>query len=251
MQNVVLDLPLALLFRCASCDEPAPTRSSFPLCDSCSESLRDCPPLCSSCASPLCIAQGTCLRPWASHAAIRTYHARYLLIGAGYRTLRRWKTRSGPLFTRRILKSGDEKLHALAALRADAIVPIPQRVRRSFELGGSPAGLIAGWLARELRLPVRSLLQIEHKPRAQAELSLLERMGSRMRFTVPLAQARGPTVLPLRVILVDDFMTTGRTLESAAQALGEAGVREVHAFCLGLRPLFRAQARAAASTYSR
>lgn len=42
-----------------------------------------------------------------------------------------------------------------------------------------------------------------------------------------------------QVILVDDFMTSGRTIKAASQALGKAGIGRVDVFCLGVRPRLR------------
>ncbi len=227
---------LRTLFDCPSCGE-TPDSNSFPLCSACSGALAPCPPLCRNCLSPRCLAQGPeCSRPWIaplSEFGIRSFSARYLLIGPGYRVLRRWKTRHGPLFDRWVLNSDAAIRASWADARPDLIAPMPQSWTRAWRLGGSPAAKIADWVGREMRVPVAAGL-LSSRPRQgkrQAELGREARLQSRIEFSADSMAFHGK-----RVLLVDDFMTTGRTLKAAAAALAATGAAEVHAFCLGIRP---------------
>ena len=111
------------------------------------------------------------------------------------------------------------------------IVPVPQSPRRSRVLRGNPAERIAQALSQQTGLSwMRALEPPEHRAYRQAERS------ASLRYEDPLSlKAIGPA--PFRVILVDDFMTTGKTLRTAAYALARAGTREIDVFCLGVRPL--------------
>ena len=226
------------LFQCMACDETGPDSGSLPLCQLCLDSLIPCPPLCAQCTGLAC-SPAQCSRPWIQQPPgnpIRSFSARYLLIGQGFRVLKRWKTHSGLAFDRRVLgrdlgrpfrESTALKLGTAGAV----VVAIPQDPRRSRSLGGNPAERIAYALARITGLEVQKVLQapeLRSGPR-QAERSATERLESPMKF-----RATGPC--PKRIILVDDFMTTGHTLRSAAAALARAGTREVDVFCLGFRP---------------
>jgi predicted amidophosphoribosyltransferase len=241
-----IDLSLSLLFRCPSCEQGTCARA-FPYCATCAALLEPCPALCPSCASPLCPTDpgGACLRPWVgvSNPALQSFSGQYLLLGPGYSVLKSWKVRHGWLANRVVLR-GPPRLGALLPPGAPAfIVPVPQRLRRAWRLGGSPARVIADWLSRWSRIPVLEALQPAERPqgaRRQGELCGPERLANRLAF----ASTPGLRLPPeAQLILVDDFLTTGHTLRSAAAALRssqEPGVGDtisIHAFALGARPI--------------
>lgn len=226
-------------FICISCQGSLP-RGEHLLCEACRSALLPAPPLCPKCGSPVCVAENKCENPWLSRPTlIQSYTALYLLIEPGYTVLKAWKRSGGSLLDRRILHWSDEaRCRALQNFEgADAIVAIPQRLSRVWKLGRSPAQSVATWLSMETGLPIQNLLTpplLNRSGRRQAERSAQERMENPLRFGLKLKIVRENQISS--VILVDDFMTSGRTLKAAAEALRNAGVRRVDVFCLGLRP---------------
>ena len=211
---------------------------TFPLCEGCLKSLIHSPSLCQHCGGIGCdqdLESPRCLRPWISQDNIDSFHALYLCAGPGYRVLRRWKMSHGPVFDRQVLKS----CNALANLprHLDTIVPMPQRVSRAWRLGGSPALKISHWLKNQLNLPLCEALQPRlddsRKTLRQAELGMRERLKAKISFAYDEKAGLAPGA---KVLLVDDFMTSGHTLRAAAQELRSRGAAEVHVFCLGIRP---------------
>jgi predicted amidophosphoribosyltransferase len=184
---------------------------------------------------------GTCHRPWAKINEVRSWHARYLLVGRGYSVLKAWKRKRGPLLTRKVLNADVATAEWLASLGpAATIVPIPQSYTRSWQLGGSPALHIAQWLARVAPNPsieVHASLLRPSPHAQQAQRTSLGRVSNPIRFEVQAAPRLKERMAQKPLILVDDFMTTGATLKSAARALmRDLGPVEIHVFCLGLRP---------------
>jgi ComF family protein len=102
---------------------------------------------------------------------------------------------------------------------ADAIVPVPLSDARLRERGFNQAEEIARPLAPALgaALRLRLLLRTRETP-PQHTLALRERSRNLRRAFSAAPAARG-----LRVLLVDDVMTTGATLVEAAGALRRAG----------------------------
>jgi ComF family protein len=113
----------------------------------------------------------------------------------------------------------------------DVVVPVPLHPERRRERGYNQAELIAGPLARSLgvRLDPRLLMRIKPRP-AQLILSRTEHWKS-----VRGAYATRPAsqVDNLRVLLVDDVLTTGATLDACARVLKKAGAAAVLGLTVG------------------
>jgi predicted amidophosphoribosyltransferase len=100
----------------------------------------------------------------------------------------------------------------------------PARFR---ERGHNQAELIARPLARHLRLPCRSYLLVRTRPRPdKLSLTLRERWRS---VRGAYAIREGTRVDKRRILLVDDVMTTGATLDACSRALRRAGASSVAA----------------------
>jgi ComF family protein len=111
------------------------------------------------------------------------------------------------------------------AFAADIVVPVPLHRQRERERGYNQADLVARPLARRLGLPYRAVLLVRTRPRPDKQvLSLSERWES---VRGAFATRPGSQVDNLRVLLVDDVMTTGATLDACARALRKAGAKSV------------------------
>jgi ComF family protein len=114
----------------------------------------------------------------------------------------------------------------LCGRRFDLIVPVPLHPARQRERGFNQAGLLAKLLARQSSIPVKPLLERIRYTNTQTALDRSERMENlhnafRLRKN---ADVRG-----LRMLLVDDVLTTGATLNECARVLKRAGALSVHA----------------------
>ncbi len=132
-----------------------------------------------------------------------------------------------------ILRLGDwfaERLHEVAMrepqiFRADVVVPVPLHPARQRERGYNQAELIAKPLAKKMRIKQGSYLLVRTKPRpARMVLSRKEHWES---VKDAYEARKGSQVNGLRVLLVDDVMTTGATLDACARALLAAGAASV------------------------
>jgi ComF family protein len=113
----------------------------------------------------------------------------------------------------------------LAALKPDVVVPVPMHWTRKAWRGANSAEAIARRLAGHLGLPMRpGLLKRCRRTAPQASLP-----RSRRRANVRGAfRARNHADLPgARVLLVDDIMTSGATVNEAAKTLSKSGARFV------------------------
>jgi ComF family protein len=121
-----------------------------------------------------------------------------------------------------------DHLQAVASqqnLQADLVVPVPLHRQRERERGYNQADLIARPLARQLGLPYRAGLLVRTRPRPNKQILTLEERWDSVRGA--FATHPGSQVDNLRVLLVDDVMTTGATLDACARALRAAGAKSV------------------------
>ncbi|MNQ98791.1 DNA utilization protein GntX [compost metagenome] len=115
-----------------------------------------------------------------------------------------------------------------ALASADCIVPVPLSTERLRERGFNQAALLASALARLPRAPdcaSQLLMRTRHTP-AQSGLQRAQRLRNlQAAFAVPVRWAA--RIAGQRVVLIDDIMTTGATLDAAAQALRVAGATHI------------------------
>ena len=115
----------------------------------------------------------------------------------------------------------------LLAARPQVIVPVPLHWRRWRRRGYNQAEELARGLARTLRLPLAAhALRRQRATDLQANQSATARWDN-VKDVFAVRSAAG--VRGLRVLLVDDVLTTGATCHFAAAALLGAGAAQVHA----------------------
>jgi ComF family protein len=109
---------------------------------------------------------------------------------------------------------------------ADAVIPIPLSDQRLKERGFNQAALLAQKLA-PAKANLRALVRLHDTP-AQSGLTRSARLRNlRSAFMVEPDQASA--LQGRNVILLDDVMTTGATMDAAATTLRECGVRHITA----------------------
>ncbi len=121
-----------------------------------------------------------------------------------------------------------ETLHdpRLRDRRFDIVVPVPLHPARERERGFNQARVLADLLGAKISVPVRPSLERIRFTTTQTAFDRTERMENlrdafRLRPQAP--------VQDLRVLLIDDVLTTGSTLSECARVLKKAGAISVHA----------------------
>jgi predicted amidophosphoribosyltransferase len=119
----------------------------------------------------------------------------------------------------------------------DLVVPVPLHPKRLRHRGFNPACELARAVAREIGAPLAptAIARLRDTP-SQTGLDA----AARRRNVRDACRTSG--VVPERVWLVDDVITTGATTREAARALRAAGARHVVALAAARTPLVDAQA---------
>jgi ComF family protein len=233
--RTALDALSSVLFPapCRLCGTALTNASRIPICKQCLDGFVSIPePMCQSCGRPfvsplaadaiqplcrLCRAQFYGFQRARSYAVYdeALSSAVVLLKYEGVRRLGEW-------FASRLAEMVERDPKAW---QVDLVVPVPLHPERLRERGYNQAELIARPLAKRLGLKFGSYLLVRTRPRpAQLVLSRTERWTS---VRGAYAIREGARVDNLRVLLVDDVLTTGATLDSCSRALEKAGAAAV------------------------
>lgn len=209
--------------RCQICAQwPART-----LCAGCLEAFAPSGPRCATCALPCPGGQsrcGVCLRETPVLAAC-VAAVDYAYPWAGL--LQRFKFQGEPAWARHFARQMRDAPGARDLLaQADGVLPVPLTANRL-----STRGYNQAWeLVKALRPPrtrADLLLKLHDLP-DQHTLNRTQRLRN-ARLAFVCAPHAPDWVLGRRLLLVDDVMTTGATLEAAADVLRRAGAAEVSA----------------------
>jgi competence protein ComFC len=114
----------------------------------------------------------------------------------------------------------------LRGWRFDMLVPVPLHAARERERGFNQAALLAESLATEVAVPLCPVLERIRYTTTQTAYDRAERMEN-LQDAFRLRKNRD--VRGLRVLLIDDVLTTGSTLSECARTLKAAGAISVHA----------------------
>lgn len=211
--------------RCAVCGAEAPAPQ--PLCRPCRAALAA-PvdrPVCPCCCRPLrgrgpAVACRSCAEgdhPYRRVVAAGLYHGplRQALVALKFYG----RADLAPLL-------GDLVAAAAAApISADVVVAVPEHRSRRSQRDYNPAALLAAHVARSLGLPLCDGALVRTRAgRQRSRLSRRQRQRSAAKVFAASAAWQGQN---LRVLLVDDVLTTGWTAGACARALLAAGAATV------------------------
>ncbi len=202
------------------------------LCEECgAKAIRIAPPFCAKCSEPFegaITSTFTC-----ANCAHRTIHfdaavAAYRGRGIVRRIIHDFKygrqIHLRHLVGRWLCAALDDP--RLRGRRFDVIIPVPLHPTRKRERGFNQASLLAELLSAHISIQSRPLLERIRYTTTQTALDRAERMEN---LHNAFRLRKNMNVRGLRVLLIDDVLTTGSTLSECARVLKDAGVISVHA----------------------
>jgi competence protein ComFC len=202
------------------------------LCDGCEAKIvRIVPPFCETCSEPFEGSINTAFtcancahRSIDFNTAVAAYRGRGIVRDVIHEFKYNRQIHLRHLVARWLRAALDDE--RLRDCRFDVIVPVPLHPARQRERGFNQASELADLLSAHTSIPCSPLLKRIRYTTTQTALDRSERMENlhnafRLRKN---ADVRG-----LRVLLVDDILTTGSTLNECARVLKRAGAISVHA----------------------
>lgn len=226
--------------RCAACGERFALHDGRRVCAPCVRRIERMPePRCEICGGPLeSVASGAerCARCLAQRP-----HYRIARTIARYRTTAEDEPGSLPALIRRHKYGLDQSVGRalaeflgdelpLAAQDYDVVIPVPLHWRRLWWRGFNQAALLAGEVATRLNLPLDTTSMTRRRRTApQTSRHHDERIKNVRRA---FAVTNPERVKDRRVLIVDDVMTTGATVDECARVLVAAGAARVDVFTL-------------------
>jgi ComF family protein len=197
------------------------------------------PPRCAACDDAVALLTVFC--PSCARAAAPTPRgatrpsAAFVYGGSIARAIMRMKYESRPDLARPL---GDLLWRALephaAAFRGSVVVPVPLHPSRLAERGFNQSALLARHIAQHMGAwcAPRALARTR-VTRQQATLDRAERTANVMGA---FEARRGALIEGSDILLVDDVMTTGATLDACEKALAEAGAARIRRVVLAAAP---------------
>ena len=221
------------MFFCLLCHGPTGARQD--LCDHCRRDLPWNQHHCQRCAEPWPSPfQGLCHSCVADEPYFDQCYAPFsygfpidqlILQGKGGK-------RAELLFTLGRLMAEAVEQHHIA--RPDAIIPIPLHPRKQQNRGYNQAGVLAQIISRRLRIPV--IHDLVHKVREPAEQKTLSRSGRQSNiaraFRVNRERLRTHRPPLHHIVLMDDVITTGSTINQIARQLRSSGLERIDGWAL-------------------
>ena len=228
-----------------------------PLCMSCREQVGVAGSLCAHCWQKIQFLDGPCCAccglPFEFDPGEGTLcaacHARPPIFDTARAVMRYDDGSKGPILA---LKHADRLDHVPGLARwllrsgralmdeTDVIVPVPLHRRRLWTRRYNQAAELARALARLGGKPARlRLLQRVKQTPSQGEMPSARARRRNVQGAFMIGAKSQPLIQGKIVLLIDDVLTTGATVEACARTLKRAGARKVHVLALArvVRPL--------------
>jgi ComF family protein len=203
---------------------------SQPVCDACVARFAQPQPRCRRCALPLPAESDTCGRCLAHPPPLDACHAAVSYDYPWSALIARFKFQGHAGWARNfalLMRSAPWVEPALE--QADLIVPMPLSRERLAERGFNQALVLARALSPG-RVDSSLLLKVRHTT-AQMALQLKDRLAN-VRDAFAVEPLRAGLLRQKRVVLVDDVMTSGASLFTAATVLRQAGAAHITALVI-------------------
>lgn len=117
--------------------------------------------------------------------------------------------------------------------RPDFIIPIPMHVSSLRKRGYNQSWELAKWVGKKLDIPVMHALE-KVRPTERQSMLAYKKRRTNLKGAFKLVK---PIAVQARIVLFDDVVTTGATVDEASKVLRANGVEHIDVWCLARTPL--------------
>ena len=211
---------------CWLCQAPADEPAG--LCHCCYRELAHNHAACAVCAEPLPARGDVCGHCLSQPPGYDSAHIPFIYSAPLDRLISQFKFHNNLAAGRLLAMLWLRSLEQSSVSQAECIIPVPLHPQRLRQRGYNQALEFARPLARVLQLPIEHRLCARHKPtRMQSELSLKERRKN-LRHAFSLKHEHHYK----HVVIVDDVVTSGNTVNELARTLKQSGVENVQVWAI-------------------
>ncbi|PLX70778.1 MAG: ComF family protein [Denitrovibrio sp.] len=205
---------------CLGCS--LPTEDGSPICSDCLESQETYPYACESCGYPSSVSAKVCGKCTSKKHRDKIFIA-YKYRGAIKSLIRDLK------FNFRI--TGHNAVNKIISTEMigqyDLITDVPSHFTRRFRRFSHPATVIAKYIAINTKSEYKKVLKRSKRTEYQFKLRKSQRISNVFGAFSLCADVRG-----LKILLVDDIITTGSTIEECSRVLKKSGASKVDVFAM-------------------
>ena len=125
-----------------------------------------------------------------------------------------------------------EKISTESDINYSAIVPVPLHPAKKRERGFNQSNIIAKTISKQIGVPLINMVRRDIYTQTQTKLSKVERQ-SNVEDVFKLRSSNFP-LRNANILVIDDVLTTGATINATASVLLSAGARQVDCACLAI-----------------
>ncbi|MCW8994803.1 MAG: double zinc ribbon domain-containing protein [Psychromonas sp.] len=233
LQNFKHFIELVLPAQCLLCRLPSNNKL---ICKHCQKVLIQDRPCCQRCGLPLPESQpfcGDCLKQahlFTQLHALADYQKPYPLLIKKFKYAK--QLINGELLAMLLIKSVTRNISLQQISKVDYLLPVPLHRAKHRRRGFNQAQLLAEQISKQLHLSVLlDAVKRQKQTVAQEGLSLPKRkVNLKNAFTIPSNQKAN--LAGSYIVIIDDVVTTGATVNSLCQVLLQAGVKRIDVWCV-------------------
>lgn len=138
----------------------------------------------------------------------------------------------GELLANLLLESIQSNISPSQLSKVDYLLPVPLHTKKLYQRGFNQAQLLADKLTKKLHIPIlTNTVSRAKETAAQENLSLTERKKNLNQAFV-VSNNKKNNIKGRHIIIIDDVVTTGSTVNSLAKALLHAGAQRIDIWCI-------------------
>jgi ComF family protein len=233
LQKLQHFIEIILPAQCLLCHLPSNNKL---ICKHCQKALTQERSCCQHCGLPLPKPQpfcGNCLQQghlFTQLHAVADYHSPYPQLIKQFKYKK--KLLNGELLAQLLITSINRNTSAQQRSKIDYLVPVPLHKRKLQQRGFNQSQLLAERISAKLHIPLLLDLVIRQKQTCAQENLSLQKRKNNLKEAFTVAPGEKSKLSGSYIVIIDDVVTTGATVNSLSQVLLQAGALRVDVWCI-------------------